>query len=287
MTIKKRKLSSTLFFKLPHEIITNLIASLRIDDLISLGITSKDHYEFLKPYIYNCISLSWSDLLKLEENGLDVDNIKGFVECLKIKEYDITKEWNYNYVVLSETFQNLKSLKMNISNGSNFLKYLKSDGLILDELELKSMNSESNLFNIDHLQKFTVKKLKLDGFLIDFDEEDTMIERLDIINCSWNYPFTLDQFSSITELSLCYTDSSFIISERFKTLLVQGDFKKLESLTIQNHNKALKLHITDKGLVSIIKRLPTLHKIQLKGYINTSQVRKHHHVKISCPGDHI
>lgn len=286
MTIKKRKLSATLFFKLPHEIITNLISSLCIKDLISLGITSRRHYEFLKPYIYNCISLSWSDLLLLEAGELDVENIKGFVECLKIKEYDITKEWNYNYVVLSETFQNLKSLKMNISNGSNFLKYLKSDGLVLDELELKSMNSESNLFNIDHLQKFTVKKLKLDGFLIDFDETDTIIERLDIINCSWNYPFTLDQFASITKLSLCYTDNSFILSERFRTFLVQDNFKKLESLTIQNHNKALKLHITDKGLLSIIKRLPTLHKIQLKGYINTSQIRKHHNVKILRAEDH-
>lgn len=270
MTAKRRRLPS-LFFRLPHEVLERLFTFFQnVEDLINLSICSKEYYEFLKPYVYNCVCLSWEDLTKLEKDELvGIDKLKPFVECLKIEEFDIRKEWSFNYVVLNKQFENLKSLKMKISNSSNFLKYLRDDGLKLDELELINMNQESNLFNIDHLRKIKVKSLKLNGFLIDFEEFDDMITHLELINCYWNYPFELDQFTKLVELTLNYSNE-FIISERFRGFLMNPMLSNLEILKIINNNSNLKLYIPAKLIQIISAKIPTLQKVQLSGNVITS-----------------
>lgn len=270
MTTNKRRRLSSLFFQLPHEIVQILISNLHVGDLVSLGRCSSEYHSFLKPYIYNCISLKWDDLLKLEKGELKIDRVRSFVECLKIKEYDLRKEWNYDYPVLMKAFNNLKVLKMNISNSSNFLKYLSGNGLKLDELELKSMNSEANIFSIDHLRKIEVEKLKLEGFLLDFEDLDEKIKSLQVVDCYWNYPFEIYQFKKLRELVLNYSNE-FILSERFRRLLMDPSLPFLEKLVIINNNPELRLYITNKNINLLCEKLPKLQMIELEGNIIGSQ----------------
>ncbi|CCH43180.1 hypothetical protein BN7_2727 [Wickerhamomyces ciferrii] len=277
MTIpKKRKLSSsynnnsTLFLNIPYEIIIKILPLITKSDLINLGLSCSKFHDFLKPYIYQSITLSWKDLILLEQGKLGIQRINKFVEVLNINEYDIKKEWNFNYNSLTEVFGNLRKLKMNISNSSNFLKYLNKDVMGLKELELKSMSFESNLFNINHLIKFKdLKRLKLTGFVIDFDDKDTKIQYLELQDCFWNYPFNLEFFTGVRELILNYSNQ-FILSERFRFFIMNPVLPKLESLYIQNHNPQLKLHITESNLIKILQKNNKIIKIQLFGNIETS-----------------
>lgn len=273
MSVKRRRLLSS-FFRLPHEVLEILLSELSITDLVNLGSCSKEYYKVLKPYIYNCICLSWNDLLSLEKGGLEnISDVVKFVECVKIKEYNIRNEWSYDYEILNKKFTNMTSLKMHISNSSNFLKYLQGDGLNLEKLELIVMNRESNLFNIDHLSKISVRHLKLDGFLIDFEDIDKMITSLELVNCYWNYPFELDQFKNLIVLTLNYSNE-FIISERFRGFLMNPTLLNLEILKIINNNQNLKLYIPGKSIKNIADKLPKLREIQLEGNVITSPPSK-------------
>jgi hypothetical protein len=155
------------------------------------------------------------------------------------------------------------------------LKY--NDGLSrVVDLELTTLN-EGSMFNLNHCRTFhSLKKLHINGFIIDFDTDDVEgldihVSELELINCSWNYPFQLKFFGDkIEKLQLTYHNHQFILSERFREFLHNPNLPNLKYLTISNQNQ-LNLHITYK-IMNFLKNIPNLQRLYLLGKITNETI---------------
>lgn len=208
-----------------------------------------------------------------EEMDEVIEVIGPFVEVVEVVEPNLNQEWNFRFHRLFKAFPNLEKLVLNIEGSSNFLKYndpMKN----LKVLHLKTSRQDSD-FNLNNLKQFpSIKSLTIDGFCIDFDPEEDLqgldfnINTLNIINCSWNYPFKLSFFqnsSNIEHLNLIYSNQ-FILSERFKEFLHEPNLPNLRFLTISNLNQDLRLHITYR-IFNFLQNIPNLQKLYLIGNI--------------------
>ena len=132
---------------------------------------------------------------------------------------------------------------------------------------------------MEHISSFPeLKQLTLKNFEIEtFDENEAWcpnLSDLSLENCTWCYPFQLENFGreKITSLSLIYTNA-FVISERFKMFLNNPNFSRLHHLSITNNESNLKLTIS-VHIMELIESIPTLKTVKLNGNIYNETI--HH-----------
>ena len=279
----------------PHEILLLVFQHLTKRDLLNLSVCSSELRYTLKPYILREVKLDWGFILR-EFNHLlikrgqkrDCDgelvqvsrdcealSLRQFVEKIFVTQGNLQNEWNFNFGAMVSQFANLTELRLTIESSSNFLKY--NDSLqSIKKLELSTI-AEGSIFNLNHCQHFTkLTTLKINGFCVDFDPEDTrdlpfVIKDLELINCSWSYPFQLSHFGhAITTLQLTYINHQFILSERFREFLHNPSLPNLQYLTISNQN-VLTLHITYR-IMKFLKNIPNLQRLYLLGKITNETI---------------
>lgn len=276
----------------PHELLELVFQHVSKRDLISLSRTDRRTRSLLRPYIFRDVTLDWRFILKrfpqlLVQRGQKrsrngalcgavtgagiLDDVEQLVEKLCIMDANLQNEWNFQFGKMALRFPFLKELRLHIAGSSNFLKY--NDGMHnVEELQLVT-NNDGSVFNLNHCKHFhTLKKLQVCGFTLDFDLEDLegldiRVSELDLINCSWNYPFQLKSFGPrIEKLHLTYQNHQFILSERFREFLHNPALPNLKYLTISNQNK-LNLHITYK-IMNFLENIPNLKRLYLLGRIS-------------------
>lgn len=272
---------------LPHELLLLVLGHLSKNDIKTISQCNRALRRQLKPYLFNQVVLDWGfirahfkDLFigkKRDSEGVvvlplpDDTGIKHMVEKITIEEPNLQYEWNFQFGRMIKQFHNLTELTLCIQGSSNFLKY--NEGLnTVTHLSLITA-SDSGTFNLDHCKQFTsLKKLICKGFTLDFDIEDTLglpfeLKELELVNCSWNYPFQLKNFGpNIVRLQLIYQDHQFMLSERFREFLHNPHFPRLQELTISNQSY-LNLHITYK-IMNFLKNIPMLQRLYLLGKIS-------------------
>ncbi|CDR41691.1 CYFA0S07e05072g1_1 [Cyberlindnera fabianii] len=282
-------------FPFPHEVLIQILGHLSHDDILSLAWVDRAFREKMRPYIFASVRLSWDFIMEkfplffqqgqkrnsegqmklLQEASLntrDDKNVKKYVESVSIVTPNIQHEWNFRFDTFAHEFDNIRHLTVKTEGSSNFFKYTNVMPQI-ESLELiTDAADERAIFNLNHCKPFpALKHLTINGFLLDFDEEDTeglnlQVKILDLINCSWNYPFQLKSFGSeIITLRLTYHNHQFILSERFREFLHNPNLPQLQYLTISNQNN-LKLHITYR-IMNFLRNIPALKRLYLLGNI--------------------
>ncbi|CDO92803.1 unnamed protein product [Kluyveromyces dobzhanskii CBS 2104] len=259
---------------IPHEVLIMLLDETSNRDRISLASTSKAVRLVLRPYIFSRIKCPWELLLDAENWLLDTTTLS-LVESLRISTSCSKNEWTYPFNELftatkNRGFDNLRSLNLQSSGSTSFFKYCDV-GANLRKLVINT-TKEKSLFSLNHVRPFVnLESLDVSNFQIDdFEDEPELCPRLHnlkLTNCTWEYPFVIENFgrNKIVTLSLHYSNS-FIISERFRVFLSQPGFNRLESMEITNTERNLKLTISLE-IMKLIKAIPTLRILKLKGNI--------------------
>ncbi|KAH3899758.1 uncharacterized protein SCDLUD_004046 [Saccharomycodes ludwigii] len=257
---------------IPAEVLFLIFKLLSKKDIVSWSSLSKYTRIKFSPYVFANIKLSWDFLLQYNVKNLKCTS-PYFLYAKNVRITDIcaSHEWTFQFSTLFEhDFPNLRSLELTTGGSTHFFKYhFNCDNFT--SLNLKA--STSNLvFSQEHLINFrNLKELELHNYEIEFFEENKQIcPHLSIIalnNCNWSYPFELKNFGStkIKSLSLKYSNS-FILSERFRLFLTNPGLMKLETLSIINVEKNLKLTLSVQ-LTHLIKMIPTLKKLVFLGNI--------------------
>lgn len=194
------------------------------------------------------------------------------IESVRLINCCPKNEWIFPFADLfsSAKLPNLKSLELPTSGSTSFLKY-SSVGSHLHVLKVCSMKPGS-VFSLEHVKPFKqLVQLTLKDYEIEvFDENLEWCPRLtdlELIDCSWCYPFQLENFghSKIKKLKLNYS-SAFIISERFKMFLNNPKFDSLNHLEITNTASNLKLTLSVQ-IMRLIGSIPTLKTLKLEGNV--------------------
>lgn len=259
---------------LPHEIIVRILNLLSRKDLIVLSSTNRRLRRLLLPYLLAYTKISWNDLISNWTNHQKpflIDTLH-LIESLRLTGCCSKNEWTFPFAELfsSPRLPNLKSLELPTSGSTNFLKYSHT-GSHLVKLKVVATRSGS-AFSLEHLRPFEqLKKLSLQDYEIETFDEDpkccSWLDSLELIDCSWCYPFQLENFgrSKIQKIELCYSNA-FIISERFKMFLSSPNFENLNHLSITNSNTNLKLTLSVQ-IMKLIESNPTLVTLKLNGNI--------------------
>lgn len=262
------------FQALPHEVLIDILYHISRIDLIQVSSTCSQLRFVLNPYMFALVKCPWDKLIDLENCPLPRCT-QNLIESLRISTSDSKNEWTYpfhelfNYSV-SHNFTNLHSLELQSSGSTSFFKYCKN-APGLKRLKINT-TKDGSLFSLDHVKPFpNLESLEVSNFHIDEFEEQYDIcpnlKTLRLTNCTWDYPFDIENFGrdKIVNLSLQYSNS-FIISERFRIFLNKPGFTKLESLELTNNERNLKLTISLE-IMKLIKAIPTLRILKLKGNI--------------------
>ncbi|GMM35711.1 hypothetical protein DASC09_030360 [Saccharomycopsis crataegensis] len=234
--------------------------------------------------------------------NLSTTRLVSLVTSLSIIEANNKLEWHlFNHLDLIITkLSNINDLSIKISSASFCLKYFAfKDSIKSLTLETDKINS---LFNLEHLNQFSsIENLTLKNFrFVNFkngtneneDYEDATsdfekahheklfhlpcITNLSLINCSWDYPFNLNQFvykspasldHSLSSIILSYSEeNSFLLSERFKHYLSNPIISpSLQSFTLDlKNNKDIVKYVNIETYLSIVK-LRDLKSVSLLG----------------------
>ncbi|QLL31285.1 hypothetical protein HG536_0B01470 [Torulaspora globosa] len=263
------------FFEgLPHEIVIRILSLISRRDLIALSSANHGLRRLFLPYLFAYTKVSWDDLISnwnKHQKPFPI-GVSQLIESLRLTGCCSKSEWTFPFAELysSPRLPNLKSLAMPTSGSTNFFKY-SSKGSHLRRLKITATKPGS-VFNLEHLRPFEqLKKLSLQDYEIEsFDEDPSccrLLDSLELINCSWCYPFELENFGrcKIQKIELCYSNA-FIISERFKMFLSSPNFENLNHLSITNHASNLKLTLSVQ-VVKLIESNPTLVTLKLNGNI--------------------
>lgn len=263
----------------PHELIIQILAHLSRNDIICLASTSKSIRKALLPYIFDQVKCAWHDMLaswkQPDGTSVPIQNPE-LIEKLRITSVCSKNEWTFPFHELFSAdksinkMKNLRSLELPTSGSTNFLKYCQRT-TNLNSLDLHAIKGES-IFSLEHVKSFpSLTRLKLTNYHIDdFDEDPNIcphLQMLQLENCTWCYPFNLENFgkNKITTLNLTYS-TAFIMSERFRSFLTSPGFTKLEELTIVNSERNLKLTISLQ-IMNLINAMPSLKVVKLAGNI--------------------
>lgn len=266
--------SSSFFIKLPLEVLLYIIHHISRQDLLNLCSTSKELRSILQSYIFQSIKVTWHQLIHIDSCPLS-DVQKHYVSSLRVTTSSSKDEWTYPFHELFATstadkFRGLEFLELTSSGSTSFFKYCTVSAK-LKHLKIIAGKDES-LFSLEHVRPFiNLESLELAQFHIgDFEEDDNLcpnLRTLNLRNCTWDYPFDIENFgrNKIIDLSLNYTNS-FIMSERFRGFLMNPHFAKLERLQIINMERNLKLTISVE-IMKLIRTIPTLKCLILRGNI--------------------
>lgn len=270
-----------LFESLPHEIITRILSLISRRDLIALSSVNRELRRIFLPYLFACTKVSWDDLIsnwsKLQK-PFPVEASQ-LVECLRLTGCCSKNEWTFPFAELfsSSRLPNLKSLVMPTSGSTNFFKY-SSQGSQLQRLKITATKPGS-VFSLEHLRPFEqLQELSLQDYEIESFDEDPgccrLLDSLELINCSWCYPFELQNFgrNKIQKVELCYSNA-FVVSERFKTFLNNPKFQNLNHLSITNNASNLKLTLSVQ-VVKLIESNPALVTLKLSGNIHDETLQQ-------------
>lgn len=259
---------------IPHEVLLMLLDEITSKDRISLSCTSKAIRLVLRPYVFSSAKSPWEELLDVDHWSVD-STILNLIESLRISTSCSKNEWTYPFHELftcstNRGLDNLSSLQLQSSGSTSFFKYCNV-GTNLRRLVINT-TKEKSLFSLNHVRPFVnLETLEVSNFQIDdFEDEPDLcpyLKDLKLTNCTWEYPFMIENFGrhKIVTLSLHYSNS-FIISERFRVFLLKPGFTRLESLEITNTERNLKLTISLE-IMKLIQAIPTLRILKLKGNI--------------------
>ncbi|QLG70208.1 hypothetical protein HG535_0A01460 [Zygotorulaspora mrakii] len=272
--IQKFYVSLVLFELLPHELILHILRYISRTDLIILASTSKRIRSVLQPYLFANTKVSWRDLMNNWElcKMPVIARDPYVIERLRLVDSCSKNEWTFPFAELfsSSRLPNLKSLTLETAGSSSFFKY-SAVGSRLEKLSIHTVRPGS-IFNLEHVSPFAaLKHLTLTNFEIEtFEENDSWcpnLSTLSLENCTWCYPFQLENFGreKITSLFLKYSNA-FIISERFKMFLNNPNFTKLHHISITNNETNLKLTLS-VHIMNLIESIPTLKTVELIGNI--------------------
>lgn len=259
---------------LPHEIIINILHKVSREDLIALASTSRRLRRVFLPYLFAQSKVSWDDLISNWSNHqkpLLIAELQ-LIESLRLTGSCSKNEWTFPFAQLfsSSKLPNLRSLEIPTSGSTNFFKY-SSKGSHLRTLKIRAAKPGS-AFSLEHLRQFEqLETLSMEDYEIESFDEDLgccdMLDSLELINCSWCYPFGLENFGRkrIRNLILSYSNA-FIISERFKMFLTHPHFENLNHLSITNSATNLKLTLSVQ-IMKLIESIPSLVTLKLNGNI--------------------
>ncbi|SCU96903.1 LADA_0H03356g1_1 [Lachancea dasiensis] len=271
-----------------HEMIMQIVRLLDRRDLIYLSCSNKRVRSRILPYIFDEVKCSWRQLMhewKTKTRGVcaPIEHPE-LVQHLRISSPCSKNEWAFPFHVLFDkdsAMVNLISLTLPTSGSANFFKYCNSTTRLL-RLRLDAERSDSS-FSLEHVRVFpALRDLTLSNFRIDpqeNEEEDQCpdLKTFTLINCTWCYPFNLENLGrdKITSLHLVYSNS-FIISERFKYFLSHPRFNNLTELSILNNEKNLRLTMSLK-IMTLIRAMPTLKVLKLAGNIHNETLSRAAH----------
>lgn len=272
--IRKQVYLSHFIEILPHEIIIRILDLLTRVDLIALSQASRALRRVFMPYLLAHAKISWKDLVAnwAQYRTLVPIDSTHLIESVRLINCCSKNEWTFPFADLfsSVKLPNLKSLELPTSGSTSFLKY-SSTGSHLVSLKVCSKKPGS-VFSLEHVKPFdSLKQLTLQDYEIQAFEENTEwcpnLSTLELIDCSWCYPFQLENFGhkKITKLKLDYS-SAFIISERFKMFLNNPNFDNLNHLEITNSASNLKLTLS-VHIMRLIESIPALKTLKLEGNV--------------------
>ena len=271
--------------KFPREIMELIIDMLDIKDIINLSMINKLHRDKLIDKITNSIYIKWTqfDLFYKEFNKFN--NIRKIKIKRDLNDYNGTNrgEWNVSFGKLFKKCCSVEEMEIELLNSSRCLKY-KDDfnefnSLNIRKLKLISFSenkegyiNENALFELPQLKRFhNIEELELIGFTLSKDEyfypdikEDfenyeerkfdgklIKLKKLKLINCVWEYPFSLSDIfipeygirnkwnevedeskSLINEIKIEFNGKfiSFMNSERFKNLVDTNKMNRIQFL---------------------------------------------------------
>lgn len=271
---QKREHLTEFLERLPHELTLHILRQLTRADLIALSEVSRALRRVFLPYLFAHTKISWKDLVANWADSrtpvpIDATHL---IESVRMTDCCSKNEWTFPLADLfsAPRLPNLKSLELPTSGSTSFLKYSVS-GSHLQVLKLSAVKAGS-VFSLEHVKPFnSLKQLTLQDYEIEtFDEEPKWcpsLSTLELRDCSWCYPFQLENFGheKIKKLILNYS-SAFIISERFKMFLNNPNFDSLSQLEITNSASNLKLTLSVQ-IMRLIESIPTLKTLKLEGNV--------------------
>ncbi|QLQ78798.1 hypothetical protein HG537_0B01460 [Torulaspora globosa] len=281
MKMVKSGVKIRFFESLPHEIVIRILCLISRRDLIAVSSASRELRRIFLPYLFAYTKVCWNDLISnwnKHQKPFPIEALQ-LVESLRLTGCCSKNEWTFPFAELysSPRLPNLNSLVIPTSGSTNFFKY-SSEGSHLQKLRITATKPGS-VFSLEHLRPFEqLKKLSLQDYEIEsFDEDPSccrFLDSLELINCSWCYPFELENFgrSKIHKIELCYSNA-FIISERFKMFLSDPDFENLNHLSITNNASNLKLTLSVQA-VKLIESNPSLVTLKLSGNIHDETLQQ-------------
>ncbi|CAH2355438.1 hypothetical protein CLIB1423_26S00804 [[Candida] railenensis] len=237
------------FLDLPNDLIFRILSLLSRSDVIKFSCMNRHYRSELSPIIFNKVKTNWYELIsKKEEPRFDLFSLPEYIRLVDFYSYG---EWQIDiFSILHLRFPRLTHLSINSANSSNWLKYRTSS--YIKELclyyekghnETQDLQHEPNpknilklsrtasnsprIFDLAHLHDFKLlTKLSLDSYHFNWSESANIccsLLELNLLNCTWEYPFTLAQFNlsrNLKSLKLKYIENHpFILSERFGKFL--------------------------------------------------------------------
>ncbi|KAK9468991.1 hypothetical protein V1512DRAFT_258372 [Lipomyces arxii] len=221
--------------QLPQEILVQIFDELEPQktDIESLGFTCKRLFQISQQFRMSDVTVTWQVIdvfhTKLETT---LEPLIPYIKSLSIKFPSSWGEWHRSDTLqdVLEKCYNIESLELTLSGSSNWLQYLRPNTHVR---KLRLLSSQANfrpaLFDIADLHAFkTVEVLHLDFFRLQGGspiEERLMpllntVKELEIVNCEWKFPFSMNLFRKLESLTVYYTIKceAFTFSERLKSL---------------------------------------------------------------------
>ncbi|CUM53567.1 unnamed protein product [Debaryomyces tyrocola] len=305
-TDKRRRVDISLL-NLPTDILVICFQQLSSTDIINLSCVSKRYREELIRFVFNKIKCTWYDLARLDPLSV-INGLNQFISQVRIVDSYSYGEWQIDiFPVLHTFFPNLSRLLVNSSSSSNWLKYRESTVITSLTLYYEAGHHESeiatnllsgtnnpkrishklvstnaklfNLFHLDNMPNLTTLTLNNYHFNWEHDASShlTHLNKLSLIDCTWEYPFDLSQFNinnSLTQLLIQYTNNnSFILLERFTKFLENPTnfqrtaIQELSILFTKFNNLWLKPLSTKQLARFIGDHFPNLIYLRLSGWL--------------------
>ncbi|KAK9463763.1 uncharacterized protein V1516DRAFT_668643 [Lipomyces oligophaga] len=225
--------------ELPQEILLAIYSDLEEsgtrNDLQNLAYTCNRLYSIGQQFLLADISLTWEllDALYLQLN-YSLRNVSSYIRSLSIIVPSSWGEWHRLEVLqcILDSCVNLSKLSIVLAGSSKWIHYLRPIRTVR-ELTLISNQASADpaLFDTVDLHAFqAVEILHLNYFRLQceypIEERATplllKVKDLEVVNCEWNYPFSLSLFKNLRNLSVQYSIKceAFTFSERLKNLAV-------------------------------------------------------------------
>ncbi|KAK9450421.1 uncharacterized protein V1518DRAFT_413798 [Limtongia smithiae] len=279
------------FLDLPEEILVAVFEYLDVDDgaddssateikhthIRELAYCSKRLHAIGLQFLLSEVLLSWP-LLDLFNKELDT-SLSAYTPYITKLSIHIPSSWGewHRSETLQDVLQkctNVETLSLSLSGSSKWLQYICPNYNVRTlHLISNQQNSSPALFDTCDLYAFrSVKVLKLEFFKLqcEYPIEQravplvTTVEEMEILNCEWNYPFSMSLFKNLKILSVFYTIKCepFTYSERLKHLASHPPS------TLKKFAIHLNLHssVRQKTWYPILSDCEELELVSLKGF---------------------